>query len=270
VDALLARDQKLITGTLNELEFLKNELNGIFIINSNDPGQRAFKELILEALHYSSRRSDFYPQYFRKLGIKSCVYCNSQLCITAEDENGIMVGKFQVDHHLPKDVYPGMSVWLANLVPSCGSCNNKKGNLEVAFQLYTSGVHTRKSPYSFEVVDPIKTVASYLASRDAKDIKIAFREPPAIPGKHQLNQLFAVKGIYDTQIDIVEDLILKAHIYDDTFKKELMDNFGDLFDNDTKNLNQLLVGTYIDEAKIHNRPLSKFIQDISRQLGLII
>ena len=58
------------------------------------------------------------------------------------------------------------------------------------------------------------------------------------------------------------------HIYDASFKKDLLTNFKTLF-KDEATLNRMIVGNYIEDTNIHRRPLSKFMQDIAQQLGLI-
>jgi 5-methylcytosine-specific restriction endonuclease McrA len=267
---LINNEDKLITGSQYDLQGLKDELDDIVILDPENNDQHwDFKERILTALRYNQRRKDFYPEFFRGLAIKACIYCNSQLCITAENDAGILSAKFQVDHHLPKSVYPGFSIWLVNLVPVCSSCNNKKSSFEIDFVLYEAKNKLGPSQYRFELLDKAKTVAGYINNRDSGVIKIKFHEPPLTPGKRSLNDLFAIEGIYDTQLDIVEELILKAHIYDNSLKLELMRNFGALFNNSMDELEKLIISNYTEENEIHNRPISKFTQDIARQLGLI-
>lgn len=267
---LIGKGSKLITSSLAELTVMPAEMDARLTINPAVQRHKDFKEAVLTALEYTKRRSDFYPGYFRLLGIKSCIYCNAQLCITAEDENENAVAKFQVDHHIAKDRYPGLGVMLLNLVPACSSCNIKKSNKRVNFNLYSQNEDesTRKSRFSFEIKDKDKTLAAYLNSRNANVIKIGFNEPSPPANIHRLNKTFAIEGIYDTQKDIVEEMIMKMHIYDASFKKDLLTNFKTLF-KDEATLNRMIVGNYIEDTNIHRRPLSKFMQDIAQQLGLI-
>ena len=77
-----------------------------------DSSMKPFRDKILKAMGYSNRRSDFYPDYFKEIGIKVCVYCNAHLAITAERNNSKRIAQFQVDHFIPKNKYPGLSVSL--------------------------------------------------------------------------------------------------------------------------------------------------------------
>lgn len=274
LQALIGKGKKLITANLSELATFKADLDAIFIFNYT--GSKAvvketkdFKDEIIKALGYTKRRADLYPEYFQKLGIKACVYCNSQLCITAEDQSKKLVAKFQVDHYMPKDTYPCFCVTLYNLYPVCASCNNKKGVKTIQFLLYQEAHNIQRSSFSFEIIDKDNTVTDYLTNRNASKIKLKFNEP-AVTGAHRsFDELFAVKGIYDTQIDLVEELILKYHIYNDVYREFLLDDFKGLFRKHNISLNQLIVGNYVEEEEMHKRPMSKFMQDIAVQIGLI-
>lgn len=274
IQQLVNLKEKIVTATPSEITTYMAVFDGIYelfaygnTVKQNEE-DKTFKEELLKALGYAKLRSTFYPKYFRALGVKCCVYCNSQLCVTVEDENHNLVAKFQVDHYIPKDRYPCLGIALHNLYPVCASCNNKKGVKKVDFSLYATGLLTKESKSKFEIVDVDKTVAQYLIDRDSSKIKIAFTEPRASSGHYSLNSLFAIQGIYETQIDIVEELILKAVMYDDAYKAFLLASFKDLF-QDRKFLDRLIVGNYVEAMETHNRPLSKFTQDIAKQLKLI-
>jgi hypothetical protein len=48
----------------------------------------------------------------------------------------------------------------------------------------------------------------------------------------------------------------------------LKDNLDCLVPDDAL-IDRLLIGNYMDETDIHKRPMSKFMQDIAQQLGII-
>lgn len=259
---------KVITANPQQLSKLKKEFNSIKTLDPNRKADQKFKEKILTAMGYKYRRSDFYPLYFQSLGIKSCVYCNSQLCVTVESSSKDLIAKFQVDHFWPKDEYPCFSVSLYNLYPTCASCNNKKGIKKVAFQLYKKIGSKDPSPYSFELHNHRTAVAQYLATRDPKVLKVLFNEPLPGKGNERLNELFSIEGIYNTQIDIVEELIMKKEIYTTVYKKDLLKLFNHLFKSPVE-LDRLILSNYVELDEIHKRPMAKFIQDIARQIDLI-
>ncbi|WP_036154690.1 HNH endonuclease [Maribacter forsetii] len=226
------------------------------------------KNSILVALDYKNLRSSFYPKYFKEIGIKSCVYCNSQLSITAVKSKGGFSAKFDVDHYHSKDDYPFLSISLFNLYPACSSCNRAKSNNKIEFELYTNDVsRTIKSNYRFELSPYSKS--KYLTTRDAEDIVFTFSEPSyTVVGAKNFNEIFHIEGIYETQNDLIEELIIKSQIYNRSYLKTLKLNF-DKLSLHPELFKRTLVGNYTEDRDIHKRPMSKLVMDISKDLDLI-
>jgi len=86
-----------------------------------------------------------------------------------------------------------------------------------------------------------------------------------------LNKVLAIEGIYQTQNDIVAELIIKSEIYNETYRKSLEKSFQKLYGNGKMNINfnRIIIGNYVESNEIHKRPMSKFMQDIARQLDII-
>jgi hypothetical protein len=234
---------------------------------------KSFRNLILKELEYTLRRSDFYPVYFYKIGIKSCVYCNAHLTVAIEKEEQLKTkkkitykAKFQVDHYWPKSKYPCFSISLFNLYPVCGNCNNCKGISDLNFILYSNQKKNIVSPFKFQLTNGV--VAQYLLSRKLGDIKFTFQEPLVTSPFKTFQDIFDVRGIYNTQKDLAEELILKAEIYTQQYRATLKKQYPKLFTN-AGIFNRLLLGNYSSEKDIHKRPMAKFTIDIAKQIGLI-
>jgi hypothetical protein len=233
--------------------------------------KKTFRNNLIAAIGYSGLRSTFYPEYFQKIGIKACVYCNSILTVSVEKElvagtkKKTFQAKFQADHYFPKNENPCLSISLYNLYPVCANCNVVKGVKKVDFNLYQNG---RKftSAFKFKLKDGCK--ADYILSRDLKDIVIEFTESAKRRGYQQFNTLFNIKGIYDTQLDIASELILKAEAYTDAYKQSLESSLSEIF-SDRETTNRLLLGNYVEEKDNHRRPLAKFSRDIAISVGLL-
>lgn len=110
----------------------------------------SFADLIIKAMDYKGVRENVFPDYVRNdaLGIKTCVYCNAQFAVTAETEPSltpamikkrgkrrgrkpqprpaILRANYELDHNLPKSVYPYLCTNFYNLIPCCSSCNKHK------------------------------------------------------------------------------------------------------------------------------------------------
>lgn len=221
------------------------------------------KNQILLKLGYKGLRTSFYPKYFNDIGIKACVYCNSQLTITANKKSA----KFDVDHYHSKDDYPFLSISLFNLYPSCTSCNRLKSTKKVKFELYTDEVSkTKLSDYNFKLESNAK--AKYLTTKNKESIEFSFEEPIYPSGYEKFNDVFHIEGIYKTQLDLIEELIIKSQVYNENYLKSLKNNFGKL-NLHPELFKRMLVGNYTEDKDIHKRPMSKLVMDIAKELELI-
>lgn len=253
-------------------------INQITIIGQIPPNSRFYKNgkpkktlksFILQALNYTQLRKFFYPNYFQKIAIKSCIYCNSQLTITAiKTPIGGYSAKFDVDHYHSKDDYPFLSISLFNLYPACASCNRNKSNDVIEFKLYTDKTsETIKSKYKFKLTPLSKS--KYLTNKDSNEIEITFDEPiyTALNAK-TFKEKFQIEGIYKTQSDLIEELIIKSQIYNKSYLKTLKLNFDNLSLH-PELFKRTLVGNYTEDKDIHKRPMSKLVMDIAKDLDLI-
>ena len=265
MDYLLSLKGDIIVAPPVRLNHIKKKLNRIVGPNSLKlPAHQPLRDALFAAFHYQELRSDFYPEYFSKLGIKACIYCNAHLTVTAIETTGHYRAKFQVDHYWAKTDYPAFSTSLFNLYPTCASCNNIKNDKKVSFDLYVNRVPDQ-SAFSFKLKPGC--VKNYLDSRKLSDIEIDFIEPAAPPKHESFDELFAIKGIYDTQKDIAAELIEKAEVYRATYKQGLIKQFPEIFT--PASIDRLITGNYTLENEIHKRPMAKFVRDISIQVGLI-
>ncbi|WP_185246266.1 hypothetical protein [Chryseobacterium bernardetii] len=262
----------ILTDLPSALDKYKKEIGNVPTVLEDDadvnsvPKKSPIKDEILKALNYKSLRGSFYPKYFRDLGLKTCVYCNSQLAISITTGRKVSA-KFQLDHYWPKDVYPWLSICLFNLYPSCGPCNNGKSKKEVEFNFYSDNYEELStSNFKFGLTKGAKS--TYLISKNIEDIKIYFTEPKPKKGKNTFDEVFQIKRIYETQLDIVEELILKSEMYDESYRSLLKQHYSCIGITEVS-LDRLILSNYTDIKDIHKRPLSKFMQDIAEEIGLI-
>ena len=108
-----------------------------------------------------------------------------------------------------------------------------------------------------------------MTSHNEESLKIGFLSTDGhrvLSKDHDKN--FCITGIYNTQKDIVAELIQKKEIYTESYKQHLANQFKALF-KDKSVINRLIIGNYDSIEDIHKRPMAKFTQDIARQLHLI-
>lgn len=267
----LYQTKNLLVKTPIEIETLKKDpkLNNMppnSRRNSDGRQLKGLKNFILDSLNYKGLRSSFYPRYFHKIGIKACVYCNSVLTISTEKTKPRSIeykGNFDVDHYHSKDDYPFLSIFLFNLYPSCAPCNRKKSKSnKIKFDLYSDDPKkVGSSQFKFQLDNGSK--AKFLLTKNKEDLHFNF-----ISGTTGFQETFGIQQIYETQKDVIEELIIKQHMYDKNNRISLYNSFSKLNLHPDLYL-RTLVGNYIKEQHIHKRPMSKFMQDIARDLGII-
>lgn len=250
---------------------IKKQINKIGCVPT-DRDNVSLKKAILSALDYTSKRNSFYPEYFYELGIKACIYCNSSLTVSSceiKPRSKKYRARFDVDHYHNKDKYPFLSISLFNLYPACAPCNRAKKISNVFFELYTDDLtKTLKSDFEFQF--DLGSEATYLATKNHLDLKFTFKEPslPKTGDFKTFSDVFHIQELYETQKDIVEELVSKSKIYNVEYRKKLRESFDKLNLND-KLFERAILGNYTDEIDLHKRPLAKFTQDIARELGII-
>ena len=165
---------------------------------------------------------------------------------------------------MPKSEYPCFSISFFNLLPVCGPCNGKKSANAVDFKVYSDDFKDLKSsPFQFQLKK--KSIVSYRVNGVQDKLEIEFLDPL----DKGFNKSFDIKGIYDTQKDLAEELVLKSLIYNENYLRSLQKSFKKLYPDKIPMVERLLVGNYTKTKDIHKRPMSKFTQDIAKQLKLI-
>jgi len=264
LDKLITDFEIIVKAEPKNLKVLKNKFDAIIPGKQLAKQNKEFKNELLNRIGYSQLRDDYYAGYFETTGIKACVYCNSQLAVTVRSFNKKKSAKFQVDHFLPKSEYPCFSISFFNLLPVCSPCNGKKSATAVDFNVYSDNSDDLKdSPFKFRLDK--KSIVSYRVNGNKDNLLILFDDPL----KKDFNKSFDIEGIYSTQKDLAEELVLKSIIYNESYLKSLRNSFKKLYPGKIPMAERLLVGNYNDVRDIHKRPMAKFTQDIAKQLKLI-
>lgn len=205
-----------------------------------------------------------------KLNIKACPYCNAQYTITTRENGNPRKAKFQFDHFFNKSAYPHLSISMYNLIPSCAGCNlsksGKKMNLKDYYHPYESFIMNKMK----FILDNESVLKNLLMSAVDSSVLKTRCVPTSVVYKKFVEdhcKLYDIEGVYANHSDYAEEILLKALMYPESKKAELMRIEG-LF-KDKATFQRYLLGNYPDEKDILKRPLSKFTQDIAKQLKLI-
>ena len=234
-------------------------------IKNGEKKEKKFYKMIVDAMRYDYVQESIYANVMDSLGIRTCVYCNAQYAFSYSSGK-IRFINYELDHWLPKSKYPYLCTSFYNLQPSCPKCNKSKLDEDVVlpFCLYT---HDANKLYPFKFSIDNVSCAQYLLSHNRDVLRIAFASDE--DGlKENMEQLFGISHQYQAHKDIAEEILWKSKIYNKTILDIYQDSFKELGFRKS-DFNRFVLSNYDREEDILKRPLSKMMQDIAKQLGII-
>lgn len=243
-------------------------------------------ELIVEAMQYKKVQKDIMPEYVRKVGIKTCVYCNAQFATTAslQEIQYVKKGKYTVktidascyelDHNIAKSKRPYLCTNFYNLQPSCSSCNRRKNDRELGFSLYYEIDDTDTKPVHialdhadiirFRMTNNGKSIRPYICN-EGSNVPPVLSDNTSPAGK--MNHLLGLQGVYNEHEDIVEEILWKHKIYSEGFMTATINQIKSL-GIDGFDMKRFILGGYYDkEEDFLKRPLSIMKNDVWDQLN---
>ncbi|MXZ91547.1 MAG: HNH endonuclease [Chloroflexi bacterium] len=124
----------------------------------------------------------------------ACPYCNSATVDT-------------LDHVLPKTVYPEFSVLAQNLVPSCGTCNRKKGST----CFHSSGLNLMH-PYFTKVPNDAILVVDVVVTNQEVTWRFSLQQSASIANDDfaLINNTFTLLELADRYSDVSVGEIIDA------------------------------------------------------------
>lgn len=224
---------------------------------------KSLKDIINDQLQYSMVRKWIFPKYLGKIGFKTCVYCNSQYTVT--DEYGR--GYYQLDHWLPQSKYPYLSICFFNLYPCCGSCNRMKNDDDENNYacIYAEKESEDRDVYRFTI--EIGSLARYILTHDLNQLKIDFDSADETDVIVPLKDKMHIDDLYQQFKDTAEDVVWKRMAYDKGYKEALCKARLDFISS--QDVKRFILGTFDSPEDVHKRPLTKLVQDVAKQLGII-
>lgn len=273
--AMISRMEKILNP-----EFLKVAIE----IGKEDA--YTFSDLIIRAMDYKGVREKVFPDYVRNdaLDIKTCVYCNAQFAITAETEPALtpaMIKKrgkrrgrtpnahpavlranYELDHNMPKSIYPYLCTNFYNLIPCCSSCNKHKSDLPLDFTLYAkAGEETE--PLYFEL--PPEDLVKFQSLHICKGLHVELNDKGDGTLAKDFNKRFAIEAIYKEHSEEIRELLWRHKIYSSSGMQALKASLPGLF-VDGFDMDRFVLGTYSEPKDVFKRPLTIMKQDIIKQL----
>lgn len=252
--------EKILIGLPEELEKINDFLN-VFIEISSD-----FKLAIKYIFNYdwfTDKKKKIYNAYSlaKKLDVKTCVYCNrnyTNTVITRKEEKLI---RPEFDHFFDKGKNPLLALSFFNLIPSCNICNSRiKHSKE--FKLETH-IH----PYLDDKINEIKFTYIY-DIKENNDLKIKVKAENCERTKRTIKD-FAVEEVYNSHTDILSDLLKTRKAFSDRYLDILSENLLEGINISKEELYRLAFGVEAETKDFVKRPMSKFKNDILKELGII-
>ncbi len=255
--------------SLHTLQVLKED-------GTTRPETKKYYQWVTDALGYDIVQEKVFPKYIKKMGIKSCVYCNAQYAVAAKkgstDRGKAFRSTYTIDHYLPKSDYPYLATSFFNLYPACSTCNQMKSRKAPMFELYIKpqDAIVLRNPFVFRL-DKLSFV-KYSMSGRAEDLDVKLETRSGLPvgamDAAAYEDYFHIQKLYTNYSDIVEEVIWKYRVYNKAGRQALMDGFADVLPHKS-DWNRFVLGNYDQEKDLLKRPLAKLVQDIARQLGII-
>jgi len=223
----------------------------------------AEKKEIKNAFNYSGHRTKAnFIEHFKKLGIKSCPFCNNNYIYFYEKDAGQYNTLATLEHYYPKAKYPHLSLSFYNLIPSCSTCNSKfKGNDTHEGEI----LH----PYYEDFDDKAKFSVSVDSLPTHKNIKLSVKLESNDPRCIKSIDRFQLDKIYTQHADIAQEIWNQAHVYNDSRIDELYENFYEKLGYSKEDVKNFIFCNYLNQKDINKRNHSKLTQDILKQFELI-
>ncbi|MCX0379255.1 hypothetical protein LI055_06405 [Clostridium perfringens] len=206
------------------------------------------------------------------LGIKTCPYCNKNFIDIYMNKSGKMKFNGDIDHYLPKWKYPYLALCIYNLVPSCKSCNNEKGDnkqSKLHFHPYRNNIklgYNFKTSFCEENID-----LDYIYGlSDNFHIKLECNGNEYMENS---KEIFHLEDKYNNSKEQAKGIIRNAYIYNIRYINDMLNDYFINNNEYNRNLSYTddivkLIFDYEEEDKI-NRPLGKLKYDLLREFDLI-
>lgn len=208
-------------------------------------------------------------EFVKRLGLRICPYCGRNYIYGLSSKRGgkdVKV-KPQIDHLLPKSIYPFLAANFYNLIPCCTQCNMvpAKGDQDTLTQ-HVGGELIIQHPYKFDdskITFTYDPKAEEPLNPDSIEIKIDYHGNNT--WKQGYNSLFFLDDFYKMHNLEAHDAYvkLKSWYYDGA--KKAYESLGIPVDY-WNSLPLLLFGYHFTKEESMKRILYKFTHDIYTQM----
>lgn len=244
----------------------RNEVNLPLSIDGG--AKESLSDRLVRIMRYDKVRKKIAPQFFKELGVKTCVYCNANYAVTDSEGNAY----YDIDHWKPKALYPYLCISFFNMQPSCPSCNRRKSDSDERFFCLWNDKHgTDLDVLDFELSYLSYVMYCVFGVNDFLNVSLVpSNSHDAVNAdlRNVAEKKFHIESRYKEHNDVTEEIVWKSWIYSPGFLLSLRNAFK-RFGFPLVDIGRFILGNYIDPDDIHKRPLSRMTQDVAHQLGII-
>lgn len=248
----------LISGEPNDLRLLNFRYRKLNLTNRE---RTAVEVFFVSATYTTWFQPKFGLEFFQKLKINTCIYCNRNysMSISTQANEKVLIPTF--DHWFPKEQYHLLAVSFYNLIPSCYSCNSSiKGSAKNV--KWDKALNNMTHPYIIDIKQ--KFSFSYInKSSNEYNVNITVDSKSKIDNTLKL---FKINDVYNSHSDLeLRDLLDLRFKYPKNYINMLVNTtFKGIMDS--HEIHRRIFGIEIEEDLYHKRPLSKFKHDIIKKL----
>lgn len=233
--------------------------------------------LYTEVFNYDMfSKNDSFPKLVQLLGVAVCPYCNRAFTTTVQKKDGTYHRQNQVDHYVPKSLYPWFALSLANLIPACGNCNQKKSN-NGGFVLYPYEESFGEA-YRFRSV-PVSGIGYLIGQPAAEDeFRITIEKAPGILESEDITYADYRKRVQNSRerlgLDVlyqeshntyVAGIFEQRYVFGDAYIDSLIASFPESF-NSRSDVRRLLYLKEFNNDALNKAPLAKLTHDIDAEI----
>ena len=236
------------------------------------------KDFFIEEYEKMSK-SDFKHEYLFKY-FPTCPYCNTTYLFrlkkkTITNKKSKNYVGAQLDHYFPKSDYPYLAISILNLIPACPTCNHIKSDdeREHLYPYEEELGEDAKFNYSLKFFSELKGINNdsleekglkldeYFGERVELKIAKGLTNGDKRDRIKNSNKIFRLEEKHSSLKEEMKDLYFKHKCTSSSQLEELRINFESLNLTDDE-IKEIYYGVKIDKDKYHERPLSKFINDL--------
>lgn len=183
---------------------------------------------------------------------KTCPYCNRNYVDIVRKNKDEYSSFFDLDHFYNKDEYPMFAVSLYNLIPTCPSCNRKKGIKSLNNYPYKRVNNEDDMCFTYKILRfPVTSEKDIAVEINYKNENV----------KNDGEKLY-LNELYNHHKDIALEIIQKTVFNGKGYLISLIKQFNNLFSNE-EDIYRFIYGNYLNKQDWNKRPLAKFTYDLA-------